>query len=104
MIMKLSPISTCALFGGIAAMYGIGIALMPLVTGLFYQDVSPLAANAQSAAVIAIQQGTAQGISLRMLVVSTLALALFIAIAWLDRRSRRRQEAGSSTASVMTVN
>jgi len=84
--MKLSPIATGALFGGIASIYGLGIALMPLATGLFKQDLSPLATDGKAAALIAVRQGMAEGLSERMLGTSALSLVLFAIILFLDRK------------------
>jgi hypothetical protein len=84
--MKLSPISTCALFGGIASIYGLGIALMPVMTGLFQQDLSPLARDGKAAAVIVTHQGMAEELSWRMLGTSALSLVLFAIILFLDRK------------------
>jgi hypothetical protein len=94
--MKLSPISACALLGGIASIYGVGISLTSLVIGVFEQDLSALAANAESATVIMTRQDMARALTMRMLEVSAAALVLFLAIAYLDRRARKAsQPAGS---------
>ena len=93
--MKLSAISTCALFGGIASLYGIAIALMPVVLGVFERDLSRFTADTQFAKLITTGFGIAQGLSLRTLAVSAFALALFGVIAHLDWRARRSAETAS---------
>lgn len=84
--MKLRPIAKCALFGGIASLYGLGVALMPLVTGLFTQDVSRLVPDQRASSLIVMRQSMAQGLSMRMLGVSAACLVFFLIILILDRR------------------
>ena len=84
--MKLRPIATCALFGGIASLYGLGIALMPLVTGLFTQDLSQLVPDQRGSSLVVMRQSMAQGLSVRMLGVSAACLVLFAVILILERR------------------
>jgi hypothetical protein len=59
---------------------------------LFEQDLSALAANAQSATVIMTRQNMAHALTMRMLEVSGAALVLFLAIAYLDRRARKSSQ------------
>jgi hypothetical protein len=95
--MKLSPISACALSGGIASIYGLSMSLISLVTGLFEQDLSALAANAQSATAIMARQGMAHALTMRMVEVSAAALVLFLAIAYLDRRAEKASQAATAS-------
>jgi len=89
--MKLRAISWCALFGGIASTYGVGIALMPLVTGLLELDLSRFITDARAAKAVETQLRMADGLSVRMLATSAFALVLFGAIAYLDRQAAKRQ-------------
>ena len=50
--MRLSVIFTCALFGRIFSAYGTGIALVPLMTGLFKRDASQLITDVRAVAVV----------------------------------------------------
>lgn len=87
--MRLSIVSYCALLGSVASLYGIGVALMPMKTGLFELDISHLVADAKVASEIQTLMRLADGLSLRMLVSNMLTLALFVAIACLDLRKPR---------------
>jgi hypothetical protein len=89
--MKLRPIATCALFGGIASLYGLGIALMPLVTGLFTQDLAQLVPDQRASSLIVMRQSMAQGLSMRMLGVSAACLVFFVGILILDHRQSPRR-------------
>ena len=86
--MKLRAVSACALFGGIASACGIGIALMPLVTGLFKIDLSQSVTNAQAAKAVETQLRMADGLSARMLATCAFALLLFVVTAYLDRHPK----------------
>jgi hypothetical protein len=88
--MKLRPIPACALFGAIASLYGTGIALVPLATGLFRFDHLRFITDSQLAKVVGIQLRMADGLSVRMLATSAFAFSLFSAIAFLNRQATRR--------------
>ena len=88
--MKLRAASACAIFGAIASAYGVGIALLPLMTGLFKLDLSRFISDARAAKVLETQLRTADGLSVRMLATSAFALLLFVAMAYLDRPATRQ--------------
>jgi len=88
--MKLRAVSACALFGGIASAYGMVIALMPLMTGLFTLDLSRFITDGQAAKAVETQLQMAHGLSARMLATSAFALVLFVVIAYLDRQATGR--------------
>ena len=83
-------ISWCALFGGIASAFGVGIALMPLATGLFELDLSCFVTDARAAKAIQTQLRMADGLSMRMLATCAFALVLFVAVAYLDWQATKR--------------
>ena len=84
-------VSWCALFGGIASTYGVGIALMPLTTGLFELEPSRFIADARAANVVQTQLRMADGLSTRTLATSAVAFVLFVAIAYLDWQATKRR-------------
>jgi hypothetical protein len=87
--MKLRPVSAFALFGGIASAYGVGIALMPLKTGLFELDLPRFITDARTVKVVETQLRMADGLSVRMLATSGFSLVVFAAIAYMDRQAAK---------------
>jgi len=59
---------------------------MPLVTGLFTQDLSQLVPDQRGSSLIVMRQSMAQGLSVRMLGVSAACLVFFVIIWILERR------------------